>query len=142
MLRFQVPVEPRAVRSVRRTIESYAIDHGFLPRQVLDLSIAVSEALFNAMDHGGCSAAAGWIEVEVKFHAGAIEVAVEDDGSFEESDPRCAELKALLAGASDVAPEVDLERGRGLFLIRARSDSVRVERAGDGGMRLVMVKRR
>ncbi len=142
VLRFFVPVESRAVRSVRKTIESYAIDHGFSARQVLDLSIAISEALFNAMDHGGCSHATARIEVEVRFHGGAIEVAVEDDGKFEETDPRCADLKAQLAGDCEVVPEADLERGRGLFLIRARSDSVRVERARDGGMRLVMVKRR
>ncbi len=142
LLRFRVPVEPVAVRSVRKTIESFAIDHGFTARQVFDFSIAVSEALFNAMDHGGCNSAAASIDVEVLFRSGVIEIAVEDDGTFEESDPRCAELRSQLAGNCEIVPETDLERGRGLFLIRARSDAVRVERAQDGGMRVVMVKRR
>ena len=133
---FRVPTDAHSMRAIRKTIESFAADRGFCETKVRDLSLAVAEALFNAMDHGCCQD--DLISIDVDFDGARIEVAVEDDGTAE----TCQDLERSLLDGSELAPEADLERGRGLFLIRAKSDEVRVERAADGGNRVVMVKRR
>ncbi len=139
-LSFLVPTEPHAVRAVRKTIESFAADRGFSPTKVQDLSLAVAEALFNAMEHGNQGLRA--IGIDVDFSVDFLEIAVEDDGVHGDDDVRFEELRQALDCDADEPPELDLERGRGLFLIRAKSDEVRVERAREGGVRVVMVKRR
>lgn len=125
------------MRAIRKTIESFAVDRGFSERKVRDLSLAVAEALFNAMDHGRCRE--NLISIDLSYAAECIEVAVQDDGGLVDEE-RCRELERTLSTCQ--APEADLERGRGLFLIRAKSDEVRVERGPDGCVRVVMVKRR
>lgn len=139
-LAFRVPVEAHAIRTVRKTIESFAADRGFSESKVRDLSLAVAEALFNAMEHGNQGDST--IGIHVEFAVDELQVAVEDDGAHGENDERYLDLKRALDGGPGETPEVDLERGRGLFLIRAKADEVRVERAPFGGVRVVMVKRR
>lgn len=141
-LDFAVPVEPHAIRTIRLTVESFAADRGFSPEKVSDLGLAVSEALFNAVEHGNQGHRS--IDIELEYSDDRVQVAVADDGVHGENDARYEELKRALdcRPESLETPEVDLERGRGLFLIRAKSDEVRVERAKDGGVRVVMVKRR
>ena len=135
---YRVPTDARSMRAIRKTIESFAVDRGFCEAKVRDLSLAVAEALFNAMDHGCCED--DLISIEVGYQPDQIEVAVEDGGAA--SEERCVELEKSLNGGVCPEPEADLERGRGLFLIRAKADEVRVERPANGGMRVVMVKRR
>lgn len=140
-LDYTVPVDPHAIRTVRRTVESFAADRGFSSQKVSDLGLAVSEALFNAAEHGNLGGAA--IAIEVEYRDDRVRVAVADDGAHGEDEERYQELKRMLDGpAQTETPEVDLERGRGLFLIRAKSDDVHVERTDEGGVRVVMVKRR
>ncbi|MFH0946233.1 MAG: ATP-binding protein [Planctomycetota bacterium] len=128
------------MRSIRRKVESFAGDRGFSEVQVGDLSLAVAEALFNAMEHG--STGTGTLLLEIDYCADHLEVAVEDGGGAEEVEHRLARLRrALNADPTDDVPEADLERGRGLYLIRAKTDGVRVERTGNG-VRMVMVKRK
>ena len=139
---FEVPVEAEAMRSVRRQVEAFASAHGFEASKVSDLSLAVAEALFNAMEHG--SRGTGSLKLEIDYADDCLEVAVEDDGGADsdaEADTRVAQMRSALATKlTGEVPEADLERGRGLFLIRARTDQVRVERAGQGGVRMIMVK--
>lgn len=137
-LTYSVPAAAHPVRAVRKAIESFATDHGFARQRVQDLSLAIAEALFNAMEHGSPTGNATAV-VDVDFRQDRLEVAVEDDGNHGEYEERYAEIKRLLEQEPDEAPEVDLERGRGLFLIRAKSDEVRLEKASEGGLRLVMV---
>ncbi len=141
-LDFTVPVEPHAIRTIRLTIESFAADRGFSPKKVSDLGLAVSEALFNAVEHG--NQGTHTIDIELEYFDDRVQIAVADDGLHGEEDTRYEELKKALDGPLEPhdTPDIDLERGRGLFLIRAKSDEVRVERAKEGGVRVVMVKRR
>lgn len=137
--RWRVRVEPSSMRSVREEIAAFAETRGFCAEKVRDLSIVVAEALFNAMDHGGCGAeitvCCDYCDADQQ-----IEVAVEDEG--EDPETRCVELTRYLSDCGEAFPEVDLERGRGLFLIRQKSDEVRIERVADRGVRVVMVLRR
>ncbi len=129
------------MRTVRRRIEAFAAGWGFSEEQVRDVSLAVAEALFNAMEHG--SHDDGTLGIEASFDGARLEVAVEESGARVEDERRLEELgRALVAPLAGALPEADLERGRGLYLIRARSDEVRVERARSGGVRVVMVKRK
>jgi anti-sigma regulatory factor (Ser/Thr protein kinase) len=139
-----VTVEAEAMRAVRKQVEAFARQRGFDRAQVGDLSLAVAEALFNAMEHG--SSGSGSVKLEIDYAGGSLEIAVEDDGgidSREQAQTRVAQMREVLAReCTGGVPEADLERGRGLFLIRARMDQVRVECAGQHGVRMIMVKRR
>ena len=140
-LDYTVPVQPNAIRTIRKTVESFAADRGFSAKKVSDLGLAVSEALFNAAEHGNLGGAA--IAIEVEYRDDRVQVAVADDGAHGEDEERFEELKRMLDELPQgEAPGLDLERGRGLYLIREKSDDVRVERTADGGVRVVMVKRR
>jgi len=127
------------MRSVREEIATFAEDRGFTAERVRDLSIVVAEALFNAMDHGGCGAEIA-VHCEYRDVDQRIEVSVEDEG--EDPEARCAELNRYLSTCGESFPELDLERGRGLFLIQQKSDEVRIEKVADRGVRVVMVLRR
>src|SRR5262245_27218572 len=80
--RFAVDAEAHAMRSARVAVESFAKARGLDERAVAELALAVSEAMFNAMDHGRLTD--GRIHMEVCFRDGAIEVAVETGCDAEE----------------------------------------------------------
>lgn len=135
-----VPVSPHTIRAVRKMVESFVADRGFSVAKVSDLSLAVAEALFNAMEHG--NQVGRPIRVEVAYHGDRVEVAVEDHGNGEDEQWVERMRAALDEEQPELTPEFDLERGRGLYLIKARSDQVSVERLPDAGVRIVMVKRK
>lgn len=136
---YRVPVAPHAIRTIRLTIESFARDRGFGAAKVCDLALALSEALFNAVEHG--NQGDRYITVEVLERVDGVEVAVEDDGAAGDCERRIAEMRQMFECGCSSTPDLDLERGRGLYLIRAKTDQVRVER-GSSGVRVIMVKRR
>lgn len=132
---FAVAVDQDAMRRARLQVEAFARAFGFPEPKVEDVALALSEAMFNALDHGCCPDGAMWVDVRWQPPR-RLEIAVEDGGPDPE---RCEELrKALFADPPDL-PDVEQERGRGLFLIRARSDEVKVE-LGARGVRVVLVK--
>jgi serine/threonine-protein kinase RsbW len=99
------------------------------------VSVAVRESVINAIKHGNGNDERKRVFVEfTPLHAGppGISIRVRDEGPG--FDP---------AGLPDpLAPENMLKAsGRGIFLIRNFMDEMRLQRAPEGGMEMVMVKR-
>lgn len=132
-----VAVDAQSMRSARAAVETFARNHGFADRAVADVALAVSEAMFNAMDHGHLES--GRIPIDVSWDGATLEVAVETGCSTAER----AELERQLASPlAATPPEFDLERGRGLWIMRSKMDAVRIESCSENSIRLVLVKRR
>jgi serine/threonine-protein kinase RsbW len=99
------------------------------------VSVAVRESVINAIKHGNGNDEQKRVFVEfTPLHAGApgLAIRVRDEGPG--FDPDCL--------PDPLAPENMLKAsGRGIFLIRNFMDEMRLQRAPEGGMEMVMVKR-
>lgn len=112
-VRLDLPREADSVPAVRRLLRcaldllNVDAEHG------ADLEIAISEACANVVRH-----ADGAQRFEVRLDVGADRCAIDvvDDGAGFDADT-----------AGDESPEAGSECGRGLFLIRALSENVRMQ---------------
>lgn len=100
------------------------------------IDVAVHESFINAITHGNQNDDRKRVHVEftpLEDHAGpgiAIRVRDEGGGFDPASLPDCRTPENLLKSS-----------GRGIFLIRASMDELALQRAPEGGMEVVMVKR-
>jgi len=134
---FTVAVDAQSMRSARAAVETFARKHGYTDRAVAEIALAVSEAMFNAMDHGHLES--GRIPIDVTWDGAAIEVSVETGCSLVERAELERQLESPLA---PTPPDFDLERGRGLWIMRSKMDAIRIEACSDTSIRLILVKRR
>jgi serine/threonine-protein kinase RsbW len=99
------------------------------------VGVAVRESVINAIKHGNGNDEQKRVFVEfTPLHAGppGLSIRVRDEGPG--FDPECL--------PDPLAPENMLKAsGRGIFLIRNFMDEMRLQRAPEGGMEMVMVKR-
>lgn len=99
------------------------------------VGIAIRESVANAIKHGNRNDATKRVFVEFETTPTAaqeLSIRVRDQG--EGFDPDTA--------ANPLAPENMLKAsGRGIFLIRTFMDDVRLHRAPEGGMEILMIKR-
>jgi serine/threonine-protein kinase RsbW len=113
-----------------------ARDLGLDEESIHWIGVAVRESVINAIKHGNQSNAAKHVfvefETDVLDRAPALTIRVRDQGvGF---DPETL--------ADPMAPENLLKAsGRGIFLIKSFMDDVRLQRAPEGGMEILMTKR-
>ena len=105
----QLPAQPSAAR---RELASVLADAGW-DGDTDAVLLAVHEAMVNAQRHAG-----GVSRVAAGFDGEALVVEIADRGP------------GFGLPASSGFPDVDAERGRGLFLIQQLAEDVRVVRAG------------
>ena len=111
-VRLNLPREVDSVPAVRRLLRA-ALSILRIDRQSgADLEIALTEACANVVKHAD-GAEKFEVHLDVDDHRCAIDV-VDDGAGFD------------LAEAGIQHPDVDMDRGRGLFLIRALSENVRM----------------
>jgi anti-sigma regulatory factor (Ser/Thr protein kinase) len=109
---------------VRDLIESSAVAAGFGPTDVQRVVTAAFEAVTNAATHGSPLGAANSIAVVVSTYADRLVIDVTDEGNgFDDGAPCCM-------------PDTSSRRGRGLALMRALMDEVRLENAEGGRVTL------
>lgn len=144
-LSLDVPATHAAGRMARRVAHEYLASTGLEGVELEQAVFVLGELLDNAIDHGGGGAARDSSEVEeparvhleVESAGGAWRVAVEDEG---DGDP--AVLEAMLGGEGAM-PDLDDPRGRGLLLLQAFVDRVRVTAATSGrGVRIEVARER
>jgi serine/threonine-protein kinase RsbW len=105
---------------------------GFSDDEIHKLGMAVREAVVNAYNYGNCQDRQKKILLTVEFDPEEMTVHVVDEGcGFELND------------IPDPLAEENLLRtsGRGIFLMRAFMDRLRVQRGPTGGADLVMSKK-
>jgi len=142
-LSLDLPAAHRAVRLARNVAKSFARLAGMRDKDVDTLVLVVSELLANSVDHGGGESAMSEEErpSDVRMHlsltveGGTWTLRVTDAGG---GDPD--ELRGLLSASGP--PDLEDERGRGLFLMREMVDAIRVDASEDGrGLTITATKK-
>ena len=96
------------------------------------MGVAIRESVINAIRHGNQNDPLRRVFIDFDLDPTELRIRVRDQG--EGFDPEEV--------ADPLAPENLLKAsGRGIFLIRSFMDDVRLQRASEGGMEVVMVKR-
>lgn len=144
-LRLDLPATHAHGRMARRIARQFAEAEGLEERECETLEFVVGELLDNAVDHGGGGAAREledlrgdvrmslWVAVD----GARWTVKIGDQGG---GDP--ARIRPLL-DPPDGVPDLEDERGRGLFLLAQLVDVLDVERSEDGlGLSFQATRRR
>ncbi len=127
------PATHRGVRVARNLFTRFARLEGMPAGDVDALALVLSELLANAIDHGGGGAALTEDDLssDVRMRATLTidgshwMLSVTDQGG---GDPDG--VNETLAG--DCAFDIEDDRGRGLFLLKASVDALHAERSADG----------
>ncbi len=125
---FTFPATAERLSGARRRVTAYAEVAGLRDDGLFELSVAVAEALANAVIHG--SPRGGDDDVRVRFFCYPDEVAVEvvDAGGGLAASPLCV-------------PAASATNGRGIHFMRALTDDVHYT-CGPLGTHVLLVKRR
>jgi len=118
-LHLRLPAEPKTLAQVRRILRRWLVERGGGETDVAEVTIAVSEACANAIEHAYSPAPASF-ELHAWGDNGDITVAVRDEGQWR--------------------PPRGENRGRGLTIIASAMDDVQVGRL-DSGTEVVMRRR-
>jgi len=128
-LRFRFPSDFNESRGVRKRILSEIERQHYVPDAIFAITLALDEALINAIKHGNKLDPTKTVKVEATITPTQTEIIIEDEGpGFDR------------ASIPDPTTEDNLHRlhGRGLMLIEAYMDEVEYS---NGGRRLRMVRR-
>jgi len=140
-VRLDLPCVHKAVRTGRRVVQTFARTEGLADEEIERLMLVASELLANAVDHGGGEAAMTEEDLtsdvrmllRLEVMEGGWRLEVEDAGGGD-----AAEAADLVARSA--APDLEDERGRGLFLVREMVSELGV-RAGEFGLIFFAIKR-
>ena len=132
-LTLDLPAAHRDVRVARHVVRHFARLEGVRNDEIEKLVLIVSELLANAVDHGGGPPAmtehdlVGNTRMRLLLEIGAHEwrLAVSDEGGGDPARVRHALRSVQL-------PDLEDERGRGLYLMRQMVDSMEVDQSSDG----------
>jgi len=103
-----LPAQPSNVGLARAILRSLAIHAGFSETQAAEMTVAMSEAYTNVIQHANTS----WVTVRFALEPNALTIEVEDDGEGFDT--------AIL----DQPYTPEREVGRGMHLIRSLMDTV------------------
>jgi len=142
-LALDLPAAHRGVRVARHVVRHFARLEGVKDGEIEQLVLIVSELLANAIDHSGETPAMtehelrGDPRMRMTLVIGDEEwaLAVTDQGGGDPGRVRRALRSAQL-------PDLEDERGRGLFLMRQMVDSMEVDQSADGRGLTFRIKRR
>ena len=119
--------KPEPVRALRNMVAKYLKDRGVADEVVRAVTLAFSEALDNAIEHGG-AVSSGHVDVWLRYTDRFIVVSLLDPGSDRVPLGR------------PVSADPDAERGRGFQLMNRMMDAVRVRSYPRGGTRVSMLR--
>src|SRR4051794_16284058 len=77
---WELPAEPASVGVVRGYVREFANEQGVRPEDVVDLTLAVTEAVTNSVLHGYIDREPGTVRVNVVTGANELTLIVTDDG--------------------------------------------------------------
>ena len=120
-----------SVDQVEENVQDFARQSGFPDDDVHRIGMAVRESVVNAVVHGNRFNSHKKVSISAMSSPGRLTITVQDQGNgFTPGD------------LPDPLAEENLlkKSGRGLFLMRAFMDEVRLQRLSPHGMEVVMVK--
>jgi serine/threonine-protein kinase RsbW len=130
-VRLIIPSRVRLVDLVHSAAEKIAEIAGFSKDEMLNLGLAVREAVINAIKHGNGEDASKEVDILLEVTGGGVRVRIQDGGSGFNPE-----------GMEDPTIEDNLLQtsGRGLLLIRAFVDDVRFHYKKGRGMEVTLEK--
>jgi len=138
-----LPAAHRGVRVARNVLRRFARMQGLAPGDIDELLLVASELLANAIDHGGGGAALTEEELPAEIrmrlgftitpHEWQLEVTDEGGGNVDE-------VRALVDPQG--LPDLEDDRGRGLFLMAQTVDHLGVVAGPDGKGLTFQVRKR
>lgn len=129
---FELPATHEDARVVRDLVKRYARMRGASQTEADTLALVAAELLSNAVDHRGNGTPRMELAFELDERCWTLEVSDQGGG-----DP--AALQAMLD--SGELPDVESERGRGMFLLHAMTDEIQVRPSRDGRGLLVRARK-
>lgn len=124
-----LPSRPSALADARRFVDEQAARAGFSDPDREEISLAVTEAVSNAIRYGSPAGEADSVELCVAVDEAEMVITVRDHGSGFAPPPPSLPDPAQYA-----------EHGRGLFLMHCLMDAIRFDR--DDGTVVRMTKKR
>jgi serine/threonine-protein kinase RsbW len=122
-----LPSRVSALGDARRFVDQVAAQAGFTPQAREEISLAVTEAVSNAIRYGSPAGEADQVEVHVRLEEPRLVITVRDHGPpFQPPPPSCPD------------PASFAEHGRGLFLMHQLMDEVQF--GWDDGTVVKMIK--
>ncbi|MBI3665139.1 MAG: ATP-binding protein [Acidobacteria bacterium] len=120
-----------SVDVAEEAVKKFAEENGLPEDDVHQIGMAVREGVINAVVHGNRYNTQKVVSLTAEATAERLTITVQDQGEGFDSDE-----------VPDPLAEENLLRksGRGLFLIRAFMDELRLQRLGREGMQVVMIK--
>lgn len=125
---FTFPAEARRLGAARRRVVASAEVAGLHGAPLFELSVAIAEALTNAVVHGSPNGAGDDVTVSFFCYEDEVAVEVRDSGRGIDASPICA-------------PPPTATRGRGIHFMRALTDGVLFS-CGPLGTRVFLIKRK
>ena len=132
-LTLDLPSCTRTIEAVDAFVGAVAFSAGFDADSTQDVQIAVRKAVTNAVVHGNGRDESRRVRLQVAVSSAGLEIRVQDQGrGFDPSDV-----------PDPLAPQ-NLCRpcGRGILFMRLLMDDVSLRAAADGGMEVILRKRR
>lgn len=130
-IELSIPAQSEWVRVARLTVAGVAARQGFSIEAVEDIKVAVSEAINNAIQHGGDEdEEMAIVAIVLEPRADGLWIVVSDQGRLE------GELPVRAPAPADGLPE----GGMGLLLIRSLMDRVEMQSGPDLDTALKMWK--
>lgn len=141
-LRLDLPAAHSAARMARQVVREFALAAAVPAEEIDTLLLITDELLTNAVDHGGGNAALDEadlerpvrMELELELSDDGWRLVVSDEGH---GDPR--DVEALLH--PDGLPDLEDERGRGLFLVAQMCAEIHARSRANGlGLAITAVR--
>lgn len=130
--RMRFPSSPDQLSAVDRAVENWLREQKIPEDTITDLTLAVSELVNNAIEHGSENDPARMFTVELNSRQGEIEISVSDEGSGFDPD----RLPDPLAEENHLKSS-----GRGLFIVKSLVDQVRFNFQPGAGTTIIISKK-
>jgi len=127
-----IPSDLKYLGAVDAAIQDLAREFAFSPDAINDVSTALIEACSNAIEHGNRFDPAKRVMVTLRFNGRSFSAVVKDEGTG---------FDFATALDENAPPDPMRERGRGLMIMKAFTDSLKF-RYADGGLYVELAKNR
>ena len=132
-LALDLPAAHRGVRVARHVVRHFARMEGVQDAEIGNLVLIVSELLANAIDHGNGPPAMTEGDLSGDPRMKLVLSIREQDWLLSVSDENGGDAQRLQSAVHNARlPDLNDERGRGLYLMRQMVDSMEVDTSADG----------
>lgn len=125
------PAHPAELTRIRGQVQRWAQRHHIPEHAVIDLVLALGEAVANGVEHAYRGMASGTVDVEVELHQPRRRAPGRTVTELRERGGRIV-VRVSDHGRWRPPPAVNGYRGRGMLVIERLSRWVRVDRTGSG----------